>query len=135
MLAVAGTLAAVLWIGAGCAAFLNGFHLSGSITAAPNLPLKTPKPNSVLLIVASNNGGVPVAVRQIINPDLPLKYSLNEDDLVLPGHAGDGPLTVSVTLTPHGTVGLVQPGDIRGRHRGTARAGDRHVDIVLDESQ
>ncbi|MFH1726406.1 MAG: hypothetical protein ABII00_17485 [Elusimicrobiota bacterium] len=118
----------------GCARSAHTFHLSGSITASPRIQKRTERPNTVLFIVATNNGGVPVAVARIINPKLPLHYRMGEEDLVLPGGARREPLTVTVYVNTHGKVGVARRGDLRGVHRGTVHAGDRHVNIVIDEA-
>lgn len=127
--AVAAGLA--LLAGAGC--FSASFSLSGTITAVSRLRHRTERPNTVLFIVAANEGGVPVAVKRVINPRLPIHYQLGPQDLVLPGPAWKGPLLVSAHLNTHGQVGTVAPGDLRGRHPGPVRSGERHVDIVVDE--
>lgn len=130
MRALAGAGLAVL-LGAGC---LSGsFSLSGTITSVSRLKPRTERPNTVLFIVAANEAGVPVAVKRIINPRLPLYYHLGHEDLVLPGPAWKGPLLVSAHLNTHGKIGTLAPGDLQGRHPGAVLSGERHVDIVVDE--
>lgn len=111
----------------------DAFSLRGSITAPPRLQKRAEKPNSVLLIVATNSAGVPVAVKRIINPRFPLHYSMNENDLLLPGPVWQGPLTVTVHVNKHGRLGTQKKRDLRGYHRGTARSGDRSVNVVIDQ--
>lgn len=118
---------------AGCSGSSRDFRLSGGITGAPQVLEQAAKPNTVLYIVAANNAGGPVAVKRIINPALPLRYTMDENDLVLPGPAWKGPLTVTVYVNLHGKPGFSRPGDMRGVHRGSARSGDRNVNVVVDE--
>lgn len=80
-----------------------------------------------------NAGGVPVAIKRIIDPRLPLRYTIEDRDLVLPGESSKGRLTVKVFVNRHGKVGATERGDLRGVHRGKVRSGDSHVDIVVDE--
>jgi hypothetical protein len=74
-----------------------------------------------------------VAIERIVNPRLPLRYELDEKDLVLPGKAWGGPLTVKVLVNRHGKVGVSERGDLRGIHKGKARSGEQHVNVVVDE--
>jgi len=110
----------------------GAFRLSGTITAAQGLHERVSKPNAVLLITAANGGGVAVAVKRVVNPVLPLHYSITTDDLALPGPVWNGPLQVAVSVNRHGQVGVTRQGDMSGTHRGEARSGDRHVNIVID---
>ena len=73
------------------------------------------------------------SIKQIINPRLPLRYEMGEEDLVLPGPAWKGPLKVDVYVNTNGRVGPPTKGDFRGTHRGAVRSGERHVDVVIDE--
>lgn len=109
-------LAAVL---SACAALLacarsGNFHISGTITVASSLQDKAPRPNLVLFIIAKNGGSVPVAVRRIVNPQFPLEFSLDTQDLLVPGRWPGGPLTVEVQMNSHGNVGQPKSGDLEG---------------------
>ncbi len=117
----------------GCARGRESFQFSGSITAPPPTQKLTERPNIVLTIVATNNGGVPIAVKKIINPKLPVHYRMTHEDLILPGPVWDGPLNVHVDVNTHGKLGVVRKGDLRGTHRGTIRSGERNVNIVIDQ--
>lgn len=108
------------------------FHFSGSITAPPQIQQLIERPNLVLYIVATNRGGVPVAVQKIVNPKLPVYYTMTQEDLVLPGPAWNGPLTVNVFVNAHGNLGVTRPGDMTGTHRGAIRTGERNADVIVD---
>jgi hypothetical protein len=109
------------------------FSMSGGITATARLQKIASRPNMVLLIVASNEKGVPVAVHRVVNPQLPLSYTLGPSDLVLPGPAWHGLLSVQVYVNKHGQLGKIQRGDLRGTARGMSRSGERHANVVIDE--
>ena len=123
----------VLLLGCACAGpFQRSFRLSGGITASPQLQKKTEHPNLMLFIVAVNAGGIPVAVKRIVNPKLPIDYQIGQEDLVLPGKSWQGPLQVKVYVNTHGQVGLTLQGDLTGGHPGPVHSGERDVDVVID---
>ncbi|HAH06226.1 MAG TPA: hypothetical protein DCM05_06815 [Elusimicrobia bacterium] len=125
-------LAAALFAGA-CVPSSESAKLrvQGAITAAPHLQRKAEQSDFVLLIVAMNAGGVPVAVRRVLHPKLPLDYALTEEDLVLPGPVR-GPLTVKVHASTHGQAGITTHGDLGGAHPGPVDTEAREVNIVID---
>lgn len=116
---------------AGC---LKGgdFRLAGDITAPPHLHRKVSMPNTMLFIVAVNGGGVPVAVKRVVNPQLPLSYKLGPEDLVFQGPSWKGPLAVRVHVNDHGSVGLMLRGDLVGSHPTSVQSGDSGVHVVVD---
>ncbi|MEK7656486.1 MAG: hypothetical protein AAB412_01890 [Elusimicrobiota bacterium] len=125
--------ALILLLGCACVGpFQRSFRLSGGITASPQLLRRTERPNLMLFIVAVNSGGIPVAVKRIVNPKLPIDYHMGQEDLVLPGKSWQGPLQVKVFVNTHGQVGLTLPGDLTGGHPGPVRSGDHDVDVVID---
>lgn len=116
----------------GCRALSGEFAVSGAITLTARLQAKAPKNNGVLFIIAKNRGGVPVAVRRIVNPEFPVKFSMGPEDLLVPGARPDGPLTLEVQMNTHGNVGKPVRGDLEGTSRDPVRAGERGVNIVID---
>ena len=127
-------LALLLALAAGCESGTAArFSISGVITPAPQLQKLTDnRPNAVLFIIASNAAGIPVAIRRVVHPKLPLAYTLTEEDLLLPGPVYPGPLTLKVQITNHGQVGILAHGDLTGSHRGLVHSGDGGVDVVID---
>lgn len=126
----AAAAALLLWAGCGSE---GRFVVAGAVTAPPRFHAAIDRPNAVLFVVATNAAGVPVAVKRVINPRLPLAYELRREDLVLPGPAWRGALSVRVYITPHGKLGEWTRGDLRGAHPGTVRTGERHANVVVDE--
>lgn len=120
---------------AGCEWLTGDFRLSGTVEIAPELEAQAPKNNSVLFIVAQNEGGVPVAVHRIVDAEFPAPYSMGPKDLLVPGIRSDEPLTILAQLNAHGHLGAPKPGDLEGRRAGTARPGDRGVKITLDRAR
>ena len=115
------------------AACTRDFHLAGSITVAGHVQSRVPKTNSVLFIVAKNSGGVPVAVRRIVNPQFPVSYKLGPEDLIVPGQTPKGPLSLEVEMNTHGNVGAPVKGDLRGESPDKVTAGESGVHVVIDK--
>lgn len=124
-------LCAALLLGACVPSSESRLRLQGTITAAPQLRKKVEHSGFVLLIVAMNAGGVPVAVRRVLHPEFPLDYTLTEEDLVLPGPIR-GPLTVKVHASAHGQAGITAHGDVGGAHPGPVDTEARGVNVVID---
>ena len=107
------------------------FKVSGTITIASNLQRRAPEINSVLFIIAKNRGGIPVAVRRVVNPQFPVSFTLTPEDLIVPQPASGEPLILEVEMNTHGNVGSPVRGDLEGQHPGPVNSGS-HVDIVID---
>jgi hypothetical protein len=118
-----------LGLAAACA---RDFKISGTITVAAHLQAKVPRTNSVLFIVAKNAGGVPVAVRRVVNPQFPVSYELTAEDLIVPGSVPEGPLSLEVEMNTHGNAGAPVKGDLKGVHPDKVSAGERGVHVVID---
>lgn len=108
------------------------FQVSGTVTVASSLQGKTPKVNSVLFIIAKNPGGVPIAVRRIVNPQFPLDYALGVEDLIVPNVYPKDGLWLEVEMNAHGRVGKPVKGDVVGRCPDPVHSGQRNVHIVID---
>jgi hypothetical protein len=115
------------------AACSRDFQITGSITVAAHVQSRVPKTNFVLFIVAKNSGGVPVAVKRIVNPQFPVDYKLGPEDLIVPGQIPKGPLSLSVEMNTHGNVGAPVKGDLRGECPDKVTAGERGVHVVIDK--
>ena len=117
-------------VGAGCGA--RDFRVSGTITIASSLHAHAPKQNGVLFIIARNLGGVPVAVKRIVNPAFPVSYTLGPEDLVVPGTHPKEALNVEVEMNTHGNVGSPVRDDLAGAYPDPVHTGDARVHIVID---
>lgn len=111
---------------------MGGFRLSGTVTSTPRLQARIETPNMVLFVSALNSGGVPVAVKRFVNPRLPLRWSMDASDMILPGRDWPGTLSVRVSVNSHGKVGETVRGDLLGEHRHPVHSGDSSVDVVVD---
>ncbi|MBI5243542.1 MAG: hypothetical protein HY922_07640 [Elusimicrobia bacterium] len=133
VLALAGLLALASLACACRPASEARFRLQGVITASPQIQRKAERPETVLFIVAMNAAGIPVAVKRVLHPRLPLEYQLTEDDLLLPGPASRGPLAVKVHINTHGQAGITVHGDMIGVNTGPVYSEDNGVNVFVDK--
>ena len=128
LLAGAGFLA---WNFAYPAALKYFFRVTGTIGIRANLAPAMPGPNSMLFLVAQNEGGVPVAVKKVINPVFPLKFEMTPSNLIMPDLL-TGRLYLQAQLNTHGQIGEFRRGDMKGERAGSVPVISKGVDIVLD---
>jgi hypothetical protein len=116
----------------GCNLLTGDFSLSGTVDIAPRLRERAPKTNAMLFVVAENEGGVPVAVRRIVNPDFPAAFTMGSDDLLVPEVRRQEPLKLHVEMNTHGDIGHAQSGDLEGDAPGLWAPGAAGIKVVLD---
>ena len=124
-----GAAAALL---SGCEFLTGDFRLSGKVYLAPAISERTPRTNVVLFLVAKNEGGVPVALRRIVNPEFPAKFEMDGRDLLVPALRRQEVLTLHAEMNARGDVGAPRPGDLVGKAPGVVRSGARGVRVLLD---
>jgi len=127
-------LALITALACACDWLTGDFRLSGVVEISPQLAARAPKTNSVLFVIAQNDGGVPVAVHRIVSPDFPAKFRMAPQDLLVPGIRRNEHLTIVARLNAHGTLGAPKPGDLEGRCPEPAHPGDRGVKVRLDKA-
>ena len=59
------------------------FRISGTVSLSPAAIPPLPS-NTMLLLVAKNKTGVPVAIKKIINPIFPTKFEITSSNLIMP---------------------------------------------------
>jgi hypothetical protein len=116
----------------GCNVMTGDFSLSGAVDVAPRLRERAPRTNAMLFIVAKNEGGVPVAVHRIVNPDFPAAFKMDSQDLLVPAVRRREPLKVHAEMGTRGDLGRPQAGDLEGDAPGVFAPGDGGIRIVLD---
>jgi hypothetical protein len=117
---------------AACGSMTGDFRLSGTVDLSPSVADRAPRGDAMLFVVAENAGGVPVAVKRIVNPEFPARYRMLPQDLIVPAVPSREPLTVHAELNTHGAVGKPRPGDLWGDAPGVVLPGAHGVDVVLD---
>ncbi|OGR86543.1 MAG: hypothetical protein A3J74_06965 [Elusimicrobia bacterium RIFCSPHIGHO2_02_FULL_57_9] len=108
------------------------FRISGTITIAAPVRPRAPRQNVVLFIVAKNKGGVPVAVRRIVNPRFPVWYSLTTEDMIIPGVDLRQGFLLQVQMNTHGHLGAQVKGDLEGSYSEPVYSGAKEIHIVID---
>ena len=116
----------------GCNLLTGDFSLSGTVDIAPRLRERAPKTNAMLFVVAENEGGVPVAVRRIVNPEFPAAFKMGSEDLLVPAVRRRERLKIHVEMNVHGDIGRPQPGDLEGDAPGLTEPGAGGIRITLD---
>ncbi len=129
----AGVAAALALAFAACGP--RDFDVSGTITIASSLRTRVPKQNCVMFIVAKNMGGVPLAVKRIVNPAFPVPYTLDAGDLLVPGSHPTEALRVEVEMNDRGNVGHPVRGDLAGSYPDPVYSGEHDVHIVIDRQR
>lgn len=119
----------------GCELLTGDFRVTGTIHLAPILSERVPKSNVALFLVATNEGGVPVAVHRIVNPEFPAPFELDHHDLLVPALRRNEELTLHAEMNTHGAVGAPRPGDFTGRASGTIHSGSRGVRVLIDRQR
>ncbi|OGS01224.1 MAG: hypothetical protein A2V88_02940 [Elusimicrobia bacterium RBG_16_66_12] len=131
--ALALGLAAVLL--SGCELLTGEFRVTGTIHLSPALSERAPKTNVTLFLVAVNEGGVPVAVHRIVNPEFPAAFEMDHHDLLVPALRRQEELALHVEMNTHGAVGAARPGDFSGRAPAAIRSGSRGVRVLIDRQR
>lgn len=109
-----------------------GATISGSVRLAPGVSAAVP-PTGALFVIARQASGPPLAVKRIPQPRFPLAYVLGPDDVMVPGRALSGDVTVIARLKNSGAAGPAEAGDLEGAYPdGPVPVGKTGVDIVLD---
>lgn len=128
ILAVAGFLA---WRFAYPVALKYFFKVSGTVSVAPALVPGLPGANGMLFVVARNEGGVPVAVRKIINPVFPAKFEMTASSLIMPDLL-TRKIYLEALLNTHGELGAPRRGDLKGARKDRVNFISKGLEIELD---
>lgn len=88
--------------------------ISGKISLHPNLQEKVAA-TDVLFVMAKGESGPPLAVKKITALQFPLEYTLDEDDMMLPGMIFPEKVYVSARIDKDGNASPPQPGDMEGQ--------------------
>lgn len=107
------------------------FRASGTVFITTEMAAAMPGPNSMLFVVARNDGGVPVAVKKIINPVFPAKFEMTTANLIMPDLL-TGRLYLEAMLNTHGQLGVSRKGDIKGALNSGVAIVSKNSEITLD---
>jgi hypothetical protein len=109
------------------------FRASGTVRVAPAFAASLPGANGMLFLVASNEGGIPIAVKKIINPVFPVKFEMTSANLIMPDLL-TRKLHLEALLNTHGQLGALRRGDLKGGLPGRITILSKGVEITLDEA-
>lgn len=107
------------------------FSVSGTAEITPGFADRARKPNTMLFLVAKNDGGVPVAVHKLINPVFPQRFQISPADLVLPDVLTKN-LYLEAFLNNHGELGVFRSGDMKGSAKAPFFIFSKKVHILID---
>lgn len=110
------------------------FRVSGTVSVAQELLPDLPGANSMLFVVARNEGGVPVAVKKIINPVFPARFDMSPSNLIMPDLLTRR-LYFEALLNTHGQLGAPRKGDLKGELRGQVYFRSKGVALELDGTE
>lgn len=110
------------------------FRVSGTVSVSGDLLADLPGANSMLFVVARNEGGVPVAVSKIINPVFPAKFELRASGLIMPDLLTKK-LYLEALLNTHGQLGAPRRGDLRSARQESAYIVSKGLALTLDSRE
>jgi len=108
--------------------------IRGTVALAPQLEGHVPAGAILFLIARRGDSGPPLAVRRVVDPKLPLEFSIGPDDRMLQQLPFAGPITLSARLDADGNAITRLPGDLQGVAAGTYEPGASGVSILIDQT-
>ena len=104
--------------------------ISGIVNVAPALLGKAQQPNTVLLVVARNKGGVPVAIHSVVNPQFPCRFSLGPEDKIF--SVWNGEVTVTAQLAARSDRDGLPVPEMETTYPHPVHPGDADVRIFIE---
>ena len=87
--------------------------VKGTAQITSDFAERAARPNTMLFLVARNEGGVPVAVKKILNPVFPVDFQMTPSDLILPDVL-TRKIYLEAFINSHGELGVFKNGDYTG---------------------
>lgn len=107
------------------------FLVRGKAEITSELSERAAKPNTMLFLIASNEGGVPVAVKKVINPVFPLDFQITPSDLIMPDILTKK-VYLEAFLNSHGKLGVFKSGDCSGSMKSPVFVFSKKNRILID---
>lgn len=108
------------------------FKISGEIEIVSRLQKYAEKPNTICFIVAKNSGGIPVAIKKIVNPVFPVSFNITKKDLII-ADAWKKPMSVEVYLNQHGEIGKLKAGDMFTEKSKEVKMFDKNINLTISK--
>lgn len=112
----------------------EGAAIRGTISLAPELEDRVPAGGILFLIARRGEGGPPLAVQRVVEPQFPLEFAIGPEDRMIEQMPFVGPLLLEARVDADGNAMTRQPGDLRGAAPGSYEPGASDVAIVVDEA-
>ena len=107
------------------------FLVKGTARITSDFAERAARPNTMLFLVAGNEGGVPVAVKKILNPVFPVDFQMTPSDLILPDVLTKK-IYLEAFINNHGELGVFKNGDCKGSVKTPLFIFSKHNDILID---
>ncbi|PJA16281.1 MAG: hypothetical protein COX65_02840 [Elusimicrobia bacterium CG_4_10_14_0_2_um_filter_56_8] len=88
----------------------------------------------MLFVIARNGGGVPVAVKKIINPVFPARFEMTSSSLIMPDLLTRR-IYLEALVNTHGQLGTLRRGDLRGTRNERVNFASKNIEIKLNTAQ
>lgn len=107
-------------------------EVAGVVRLAPGTEFQVQE-SDALFITARAPGaeGPPLAVVKMLGVKFPVKYTIGQDDVMIPGTWFRGPVEVRATLRRSGFINIPTPVDLAGQTRDPVVPGSREVNVEL----
>ncbi|HEY2988912.1 MAG TPA: cytochrome c-type biogenesis protein CcmH [Candidatus Binatia bacterium] len=94
---------------------------------------------AVLFVIARSTAGAagpPLAVKKIAHPKFPVNFSLDSQDVMMPGAVLSGKVFIFARLDKDGNPTTREPGNVAGEYKkNPVEVGAKKIDIILDQVQ
>jgi len=107
------------------------FLVKGTAAITSDLAERAARPNTMLFLVARNEGGVPVAVKKILNPIFPVDFQITPSDLIMPDVLTKK-IYLEAFINSHGELGVFRNGDLKGSINTPLLIFSKHNNILID---
>ena len=107
------------------------FLVRGTAEITTEFAERAAKPNTMLFLVAKNEGGVPVAVKKIINPVFPLDFQMTPLNLIMPDILTKK-IYLEAFINSHGKLGVFKNGDFTGSIKSPLFIFSKNNRILID---
>jgi hypothetical protein len=105
--------------------------IEGTIELAQDLAGSVPAGAVLFLMARGVEGGAPLAVQRIADPQFPLQFSIGPGEHALEGAPFAGPVRISARIDSDGNATSHSVGDLLGESAETHRPGDTGVSVVI----
>jgi hypothetical protein len=107
--------------------------IEGTIELAPDLVDSVPAGAVLFLMARRVEGGAPLAVQRIADPQFPLHFSIGPGEHADQSAPFAGPIRIAARIDRDGNATTQTPGDLLGESAETHRPGDSGASIVISK--